>query len=455
MGIQRCRGFSTVTLPSEPQRGRFHRRTTMEPMDHQTSPSTTADQSLGRPAVASYRSGQVGDESVQLGAAYSKSVASIDHDMTRPMVFAGATAVPVHSIAQSDSAILAQSIGISRRWHDALPSLYKKSGVGRRGSVLLEQAEGELQSRQFFYTAASELHPLGPSTARRMEAYRTHAPPLLAQACEQTIDRSNLNRSQITHLVTVSCTGFSSPGIDHEIIDRLSLTSTVQRTHVGFMGCHGLINGLRIAGALAKSDPHAIVLVGAVELCSIHQQYSEDPQQLVANSLFADGAASYLVSSAQGVTTDVRSTPTWNLVSSFSYKLSDTSRHMSWHIGDHGFEMSLSPEVPGIIESELRGPMVRWLAENHFTLDEINAWAVHPGGPRILDAVQSALSLPLDGLSASRRVLRDYGNMSSPTVAFVLDQCAGADSSIESCVMLGFGPGLSIEAMLLDRSRAT
>jgi alkylresorcinol/alkylpyrone synthase len=196
-----------------------------------------------------------------------------------------------------------------------------------------------------------------------------------------------------------------------------------------------------------------VVLVGAVELCSIHQQYSEDPQQLVANSLFADGAASYLVLSAEATYRPAQSGPMWNLVSSFSCKLSDTSQHMSWQIGDHGFGMTLSPEVPGIIENELRGPMVDWLADNHLSMAEIDAWAVHPGGPRILDAVQSALSLPSEGLSASRRVLRDYGNMSSPTVAFVLDQCACVDPSIETCVMLGFGPGLSIEALLLRNNR--
>jgi predicted naringenin-chalcone synthase len=125
---------------------------------------------------------------------------------------------------------------------------------------------------------------------------------------------------------------------------------------------------------------------------------------------------------------------------------------MGWEIGDYGFRMSLSPEVPGIVESVLREALVGWLAENDRDLSHINVWAVHPGGPRIIDAVESALSLQPASLSASRSVLRNYGNMSSPTVAFVLNECVRVDSEIETCVVLGFGPGLSVEAMLLTRS---
>jgi alkylresorcinol/alkylpyrone synthase len=394
----------------------------------------------------------MGLEDVRLGATHQKSTAAVDHDVAAPVLFAGATAVPEHSILQSDSATLAQSIGITRRWCDALPALYKKSGVERRGSVLLQHESGEPELRQSFYAKASDSHPSGPSTAQRMQAYREFAAPLLAKACEQTIEVSGISPQRITHLVTVSCTGFSAPGIDHELIERLGLNPSVQRTHVGFMGCHGLLNGLRVAGAIANSDKNAIVLVGAVELCSIHQQYSEDPQQLVANALFADGAASFLVAATDDTDLLQPSPRAWNLQSSFSYKIPNTHHMMGWEIGDHGFRMSLSPEVPGIVESVLRDALVGWLAENDRDLSHIDVWAVHPGGPRIIDAVESALSLQPASLSASRSVLRNYGNMSSPTVAFVLNECVRIDSEMETCVVLGFGPGLSVEAMLLTRA---
>jgi predicted naringenin-chalcone synthase len=394
----------------------------------------------------------MGLEDVRLGATHQKSTAAVDYDLAAPVLFAGATAVPEHSILQSDSAILAQSIGITRRWRDALPALYKKSGVERRGSVLLHHESGEPQLRQSFYSKASDSQPSGPSTAQRMQAYREFAAPLLTTACEQTIELSGLTPQRITHLVTVSCTGFSAPGIDHELIERLGLSPSVQRAHVGFMGCHGLLNGLRVAGAIANSDKNAIVLVGAVELCSIHQQYSEDPQQLVANALFADGAASFLVAATDDTDLLQPSQRAWNLQSSFSYKIPNTNHMMGWEIGDYGFRMSLSPEVPGIVEIVLRDALVGWLAENDRDLSHIDVWAVHPGGPRIIDAVESALSLPPTSLSASRSVLRNYGNMSSPTVAFVLNECVRSNSEMETCVVLGFGPGLSVEAMLLTRA---
>jgi predicted naringenin-chalcone synthase len=394
----------------------------------------------------------VGLEDVRLGATPQKPAFAFDHDVVTPVLFAGATAVPEHSILQSDSAILAQSIGITRRWRDALPALYKKSGVERRGSVLLQQESGAPELRQSFYAKASDSHPSGPSTAQRMQAYREFAAPLLTKACERTLAVSGMAARRVTHLVTVSCTGFSAPGIDHELIERLGLCPSVQRTHVGFMGCHGLLNGLRVAGAIANGDRNAMVLVGAVELCSIHQQFSEDPQQLVANALFADGAASFLVAATDNTDLLEPSENAWKLRSSFSYKIPNTHQMMGWEIGDYGFRMSLSPEVPGIVESVLREALVGWLAESDRDLSHINVWAVHPGGPRIIDAVESALSLQPASLSASRSVLRNYGNMSSPTVAFVLNECVRVDSEIETCVVLGFGPGLSVEAMLLTRS---
>lgn len=423
----------------------------MELMDNQTSQSSTADQSLGCETVSPSRASQVAFADVRLGTTHQKETASIHHDLKVPLLFAGATAVPKYSILQSESAILAQSIGITRRWHDALPALYRKSGVERRGSVLLQHESGEPESRQSFYAKATESNPYGPSTSQRMSTYREHAAPLLAKACQQTIQLSGLLPERITHLVTVSCTGFSAPGIDHELIERLDLDPSVQRTHVGFMGCHGLLNGLRVASAIANSDRNAIALVGAVELCSIHQQFSEDPQQLVANSLFADGAASFLVAS-NGIQSQFDATQHgWDLRSSFSYKIPNTHHLMGWEIGDHGFRMSLSPEVPGIVENVLREALAGWLAENHRDLSDIDVWAVHPGGPRILDAVENALCLPSASLSASRSVLRNCGNMSSPTVAFVLNECEHVDPEIQTCVLLGFGPGLSVEALLLTR----
>jgi len=358
------------------------------------------------------------------------------------------TALPEYSIAQSDAALLAQKLRITERWHDALPALYRKSGVQRRGSVLLLNGDEADEQRQLFYPH-SDVSPRGPTTSVRMKAYAQHAGPLLEQASINAIDASQLSRSSLTHLVTVSCTGFVSPGIDHWLIDRLGLETTVQRTHVGFMGCHGIINGIRVANAIASSDPSATVLVAAVELCSLHQQYSEDPQQLVANALFADGAASVVVSA---LTEEVaRSPERWRVVSSSSWKIPNTTTHMAWTVGDYGFEMKLSPEVPAIIEAHLKGPFEQWLATHGLNSKEIGMWAIHPGGPRILDSVERTFELSQSQVQPSRDVLGDYGNMSSPTVLFILKRMLAIDADSRNCVLLAFGPGLHAEAILLSR----
>jgi alkylresorcinol/alkylpyrone synthase len=360
-----------------------------------------------------------------------------------------ATVIPIETILQSDAALLAQGLGVSKRWNRMLPALYRKSGVHRRSSVLLGPPNDDLFARQSFYNVASDAEPLGPSTARRMQAYEEHAGPLLHRAAQRVIDRMAGGAGSVTHLVTVSCTGFCAPGVDYQLIESLGLASDVERTHVGFMGCHGLINGLRVATALVKSDPQARVLVGAVELCSLHQQYSEDSDQLVASALFSDGAAAILVESDRS--DESSNAEGWQIVSSLSRKLDQTSDLMAWYIGNHGFQMKLSPRIPAVIEAQLHRPIVEWLAGEQLAVSDIHAWAVHPGGPRVIDAAGRALGLEESMLQTSRTVLSEFGNMSSPTVLFILEQLQPSSSSNDHVVMLAFGPGLQVEALLLRR----
>ncbi len=274
-----------------------------------------------------------------------------------------------------------------------------------------------------------------------MQAYEETALELATAAAESALTDAGAERNSITHIVTVSCSGFSAPGVDLGLIEQLGLPPGVARTHVGFMGCHGALNGLRVARAFAAADPNAVVLLVAVELCSLHYQYSADPQQLVANSLFADGAGALVIRSAD--------TKAPQILGSGSHVVPNTRDLMSWRIGDHGFEMTLSPKVPEVIRTELRPWMERWLAQHNLTLGDIAHWAVHPGGPRIVDACETGLGLEHGGLDLSREILARYGNMSSPTVLFVLDELR-RQSQRGPCVLLGFGPGLAIEASLVQ-----
>ena len=357
-----------------------------------------------------------------------------------------AVASPHNSIAQDEAAQLVQHLGLTQRWNKAVPALYRKSGVQRRGSVLLEREEGDPHARQSFYPMRTDDKPYGPTTSERMLAYGLHSGPLLLRACREALDKSNLPAEQITHLVTVSCTGFQAPGVDHVLFENLGLPATTQRTHIGFMGCHGMINGLRVAASFVESNPDAVVLVGAVELCSLHQQYSEDPEQIVANSLFADGAAAAILTGRS------EKQPTWEIRSSFSVQISNSQDLMTWKVGDHGFAMTLSSQVPLRIAEDLKAPLCKWLSQHGVSIEQIDHWVVHPGGPRILDGVIDSLQLPPDSLAASRHILANHGNMSSPTVMFIFDEVLKRNASVnesQHCLMLGFGPGLHAEALLL------
>jgi alkylresorcinol/alkylpyrone synthase len=365
------------------------------------------------------------------------------------------TNTPLYSISQTDAAEIAQSLKLSERWQDALPSLYRRSGVDKRGSVLLTSPDGPVAERQSFYKNNLQGRSKRPSTKTRMQAYADHAGPLLYGACVQAIEQAQINPSDVTHLITVSCTGFYSPGIDFEMIRRCELSPSVQRFHIGFMGCHAALNGLNMARAIVQADPRAVVLVAAVELCSLHQQYSDDPQQLVANALFADGAAAMIITqrreSFRHRRLDDYGLTDWNIRSHRSYTVPDTQSYMRWTIGDEGFAMTLDPQVPIVIERSLAGVMQTWLAEEGITIDSIDGWAVHPGGPRIVESAGSSLGLKRDHLACSLSVLAEHGNMSSPTVLFILEQLLQSRRDMEHIVMLAFGPGLCIEATLLCR----
>ena len=202
------------------------------------------------------------------------------------------TAVPEHAMAQADAAeVGARFAALNPKRAGTVRAIYRKSGVRKRYSVLLERAEGAPLDRQSFYAEAVSRDDPGPSTELRMRRYEADAPALAQVAARAALRDAALEARQVTHVVTVSCTGFFSPGLDAMLVDRLGLSPGVERTHIGFMGCHGALNGLRVAASFAGADPDARVLVSAVELCSLHYAYGRDPQHVVANSLFSDGAA--------------------------------------------------------------------------------------------------------------------------------------------------------------------
>jgi predicted naringenin-chalcone synthase len=208
------------------------------------------------------------------------------------------------------------------------------------------------------------------------------------------------------------------------------------------MGCHGAVNGLRVADAFAGSDPSARVLLCAVELCSLHYFYGWDPAKVIANALFADGAAAVVGGPSAAAPPDA-----WAVAGTASRLLPDSADAMTWTVGDHGFEMTLSKRVPRLIAAHVRPWLEGWLAGHGLTTTAVASWALHPGGPRILEAVEEGLNLPRVAAAVSREVFAECGNMSSPTLLFILDQLRAAGAP-RPCVALGFGPGLVAEAVL-------
>lgn len=348
------------------------------------------------------------------------------------------TAVPSHRIAQADAAEIAQGFSCSTPAEERLSqALYRRAGVEGRHSVILDSSTGPLETRQAFYGSTS------PTTRARMQKYEAAAGALARSAASSALQEAAVAPGQITHLVTVSCSGFYSPGLDIHLIKEIPLSCDVARTHVGFMGCHGALNGLRLARAFAEADPSACILMCALELCSLHQQYGWNADRIVANALFGDGAAAAVISSSH----DPQPAP-FRLAAAGSLVVPDSADAMSWRIGDHGFEMTLSNRVPDLIYQNLRSWLHSWLAGQGLDESRVGSWAVHPGGPRILSAVAEAIGLPPQALSASYQVLAEYGNMSSPTILFILDRLSRAGAP-RPCVALAFGPGLTIEAALL------
>jgi predicted naringenin-chalcone synthase len=268
------------------------------------------------------------------------------------------------------------------------------------------------------------------------------APGLAVSAARIALADAGRTPSEITHLITVSCTGFVAPGFDVQMMRQLGLPAATSRLHIGFMGCHGAFHALRAAKAFADASPEACVLVCAVELCSLHFQYGWSPDLVVANALFGDGAGAVVASGAAR-----RDRGDWELAANAAALLDDSADEMTWRIGDHGFQMTLSPRVPGLIQGALRPWLDPWLARQELTVEDVASWAVHPGGPRILESCAQVTGCTRADHAASHEVLAEFGNMSSPTILFILERLRRRNAP-RPCLAIGFGPGLSAEAAL-------
>lgn len=320
--------------------------------------------------------------------------------------------------------------------------VFRKTGIQRRYSVVPDFTEPD--RAELFRTDANG----GVSTASTQERNRVYgrfAAPISVQLGRELLQGSRFEAKEITHVITVSCTGFINPGPDWAIVTELGLPSTVERYHLGFMGCYAALPALCMARQFCLARPDAVVLIVCLELCSLHMQPRTDNDSILGNALFSDGAAAALVSARQPASDQ----PAIALDGFMSAMAPEGRGDMAWEIGNQGFNLVLSSYVPDIISSNLERIVDDLLSPRDLDVGNIALWAVHPGGKAILDKVEKSLELRPAQIEASRTVLRDFGNMSSATILFVLKRILEGATSLEPIAAMAFGPGLTVECGLL------
>lgn len=369
--------------------------------------------------------------------------------MTAPLLHAVGTALPAHRYPQPHvRAVMERWLRPDRRTGKLLDRVYAQSAIDARYSVVGDFLDGRPADAEALFVGADGAF-VSPSTGERNARYTGEVGPLAAAAARSAFGRTRAVAARdVTHLVTVSCTGFAAPGVDLHLVDALGLAPDVERTHVGFMGCFAAFPALRLARAFVALDPDAVVLIVCVELCTLHLQPRSDVDSVLSGAVFADGAAAAIVSARPPVG-DVR--PLRLDATSTAVARSGVDA-IAWTIGDHGFDMTLSAYVPRVLEAETEAAIAPLLRRGALAAAEVPWWAVHPGGRAIVDKVASALALPDASVVASREVLRACGNMSSATVLFALarlmDRAHPGPAVGDAVAALAFGPGLTVDGAL-------
>ncbi|TWX40125.1 type III polyketide synthase [Frigoribacterium sp. ACAM 257] len=399
-----------------------------------------------------------------------------------PSIHSIGTAVPSTIIGQDHIRdVFRSQPGLGRLAPRLIGAVFDGAQIATRHTVIdelgSEQTEHAGQTREgaeqpggadsapipvFFDRAGGRI--LRPGTGARNDVYVQRSPDLFVRAAEEALAGApGITAADVTHVVTVSCTGFFAPGPDYLLVRRLGLAPSTRRLHIGFMGCYGAFPALRAARDTCLAEPDAVVLVVCAELCTLHLRSSDDPDAIVASSVFADGAAAAVVSSRPAASRS----PVLDLDVLETVLTPVGADDMAWSIGDQGFDMVLSSYVPHIVEEHVDSALAPLLEAGGVTVADVDDWAVHPGGRSILDRVESQVGLSEAQLAPSRRVLRDYGNMSSATVLFILREHLegrrvegrggeGADdapvtSAARRVCAMAFGPGLTVESALLTR----
>lgn len=356
----------------------------------------------------------------------------------KALILAVATALPsYYAEQQTIGEKMVKALRLPQEQASFVKKVYQRSAISKRYSVVKDI---EADPQDF------ELYPvdfgLMPSTQERNDIYVQEAPKLAMQAAIALFNEWNRDPQEITHIISVSCTGVMAPGIEFLLHQQLNLSPQIKRIGINFMGCFGAFTGLMVAAAIAEQNPLHRVLLVCTELCSLHLQMDVRPEVFIGNILFGDGAGAVLV----GCQPREGETPLWSIEKLGSYALKESVEKMTWTLTDEGFAMYLDRDIPKIIEDAIADFAATCIGKHDFAN---YTWAIHPGGKAIVQAIERACSLRKEQTAASWQVLDQYGNMSSATFLFVLKELSRTISAHQQVLGLAFGPGLSIESIVL------
>ncbi len=372
----------------------------------------------------------------------------LKRESNRAVIWSIGTSVPESRYSQEQALEFMKTIpSYEDSDRSFLERVYPASAIDTRHSVIADWSKDP--SEFTFFARNCDMSP-EPGLRRRNELFAEHSPAIAERAAREAIEAiDGIAMEDITHVVTVSCTGFTAPGLDYQLIRRLGLERSVHRFHVGFMGCYAVFPALKLAESVVRNDPDATVLVVALELCTLHFQFKRERETMVANSLFADGCAACVVASEARY--DARGA---YAIEAFASRLIDDSESdMAWSVGEVAFDMRLSAYVPKIVEKNIPAIVDTLCSTAGVERTAIDRWAIHPGGRAVLDRVARGLDLDQKALAPSFDILRRFGNMSSPTILFVLKRLLEDETRRPDCgktvFSAAFGPGLTVESALL------
>jgi predicted naringenin-chalcone synthase len=354
--------------------------------------------------------------------------------------------LPEFSFTQEEASAKMQEWARDERERRLIRAIYRSSGIEHRHAVI-RNYDGDTPESFFRTGPGGSLK--GPGTAARNAIFASESRHLSVALARKILDNCpGIDKGDVTHVVTVSCTGFYNPGPDYYIVRDLGMSLGTERYHLGFMGCYAAFPALRMAVRFCEADPGAVVLVQCLELCSLHLQLSGTEDTILANSLFSDGAAAAIVSAREPSPDRCA----YRIDGFRSTLVPGGEQDMAWRIGDHGFDIALSSYVPKIIGANIRAFVEPSLSADGLSIADVDLWAIHPGGKSIIDQVQRSLSLRPEQIRESREVLRKYGNMSSVSILFVLAEILKrqAEDGEEKVCAVAFGPGLTVEMALLS-----